>query len=83
LQNKKTNFETDLLFPIIEYVEKISGLKYGDDAKKDISFKVIADHARSMSIMIMDGILPSNEGRGYVFAQNFKACNSSWQNVGN
>ena len=66
LQNKKTNFETDLLFPIIEYVEKISGLKYGDDDKKDISFKVIADHARSMSIMIMDGILPSNEGRGYV-----------------
>jgi len=66
LQNKMTNFETDLLFPIIEYVEKVSGKKYGEDAKKDISFKVIADHARSMSIMIMDGILPSNEGRGYV-----------------
>ena len=66
LQNKMTNFETDLLFPIIEYVEKVSGKKYGDDAKKDISFKVIADHSRSMSIMIMDGILPSNEGRGYV-----------------
>ena len=66
LQNKMTNFETDLLFPIIEYVESCSGLKYGDDAKKDISFKVIADHARSMTIMIMDGILPSNEGRGYV-----------------
>lgn len=66
LQNKKTNFETDLLFPIIEYVEKCCGLKYGADAKKDISFKVIADHSRSMSIMIMDGILPANEGRGYV-----------------
>ncbi len=66
LQNKMTNFETDLLFPIIEYVEKVSGKKYGDDPKKDISFKVIADHSRSMSIMIMDGILPSNEGRGYV-----------------
>lgn len=66
LQNKPSNFETDLLFPIIEYVEGCSGLKYGVDAKKDISFKVIADHARSMSIMIMDGILPSNEGRGYV-----------------
>lgn len=66
LQQKNSNFETDLLFPIIEYVEKISGLKYGDDAKRDISMKVIADHARSMAFMIMDKILPSNEGRGYV-----------------
>ena len=66
LQRKNSNFETDLLFPIIEYVEKISGLKFGDDAKRDISMKVIADHARSMAFMIMDKILPSNEGRGYV-----------------
>ena len=66
LQQKNSNFETDLLFPIIEYVESISGLKYGDDAKRDISMKVIADHARSMAFMIMDKILPSNEGRGYV-----------------
>ncbi|MBR7024969.1 MAG: alanine--tRNA ligase [Selenomonadaceae bacterium] len=66
LQKKNSNFETDLLFPIIEYVESVSGLKYGEDAKKDISMKVIADHARSMAFMIMDKILPSNEGRGYV-----------------
>ena len=66
LQEKNSNFETDLLFPIIEYVEKISGLKFGDDTRKDISMKVIADHARSMAFMIMDKILPSNEGRGYV-----------------
>ena len=66
LQQKNSNFETDLLFPIIEYVEEISGIKYGADAKKDISMKVIADHARSMAFMIMDKILPSNEGRGYV-----------------
>ncbi len=66
LQQKNSNFETDLLFPIIEYVEKISGLKFGVDAKRDISMKVIADHARSMAFMIMDKILPSNEGRGYV-----------------
>ncbi|HCB94027.1 MAG TPA: alanine--tRNA ligase [Selenomonas sp.] len=66
LQDKRSNFETDLLFPIIEYASKVSGVPYGQDEQKDISLKVIADHARSMSIMIMDGILPSNEGRGYV-----------------
>ena len=66
LQQKNSNFETDLLFPIIEYVERISGLKFGENSKRDVSMKVIADHARSMAFMIMDKILPSNEGRGYV-----------------
>ncbi|MBR3457842.1 MAG: alanine--tRNA ligase, partial [Selenomonadaceae bacterium] len=66
VQNKRTNFETDLLFPIIEYASHVSGVKYGENEKNDVSLKVIADHARSMAIMIMDGILPSNEGRGYV-----------------
>ena len=66
MQNKRTNFETDLLYPIIEYASRISGVQYGQDEAKDVSLKVIADHARSMTIMIMDGILPSNEGRGYV-----------------
>ncbi len=66
LQNKRTNFETDLLYPIIEYASKVSGVEYGADEEKDVSLKVIADHARSMAVMIMDGILPSNEGRGYV-----------------
>lgn len=66
LQNKLSNFETDLLYPIIKYVMTRTKIKYGDDKKSDVSMKVIADHARSMSIMIMDGILPANEGRGYV-----------------
>ncbi len=66
VQGKRTNFETDLLYPIIEYASGVSGVKYGEDTEKDVSLKVIADHARSMAIMIMDGILPSNEGRGYV-----------------
>lgn len=66
LQGKRSNFETDLLFPIIEYTAKTCGKEYGADPQDDISMKVIADHARSMSVMIMDGILPSNEGRGYV-----------------
>jgi alanine--tRNA ligase len=66
LQNKKSNFETDLLFPIIEHMEKVAGVKYGVDAATDVSLKVIADHGRSMVVMIADGILPANEGRGYV-----------------
>ena len=66
MQGVKNNFETDLLFPIIEYASKVSGIAYGAGEDTDISLKVIADHARSMTIMIMDGILPSNEGRGYV-----------------
>ena len=72
VQNKKTNFETDLLYPIIEYMSKISDVPYGTDPKKDISLKVIADHARSVAIMIMDGILPSNEGRGYVLRRTLR-----------
>ena len=66
LQNKKSNFETDLLFPIIEHAMKVAGVEYGKDARTDVSLKVIADHARSVTVMISDGILPSNEGRGYV-----------------
>ena len=66
LQNKKSNFETDLLFPIIEHAMKVAGVEYGKQTRTDISLKVIADHARSVTVMISDGILPSNEGRGYV-----------------
>jgi alanyl-tRNA synthetase len=66
LQNKPSNFETDLLFPIIEHVSALAEVKYGQLPKTDISLKVIADHARSMTVMIADGVLPSNEGRGYV-----------------
>ena len=66
LQNKKSNYETDLLFPIIEHTSKVAGVTYGVSPQNDVSLKVIADHARSMTVMITDGILPSNEGRGYV-----------------
>lgn len=66
LQNKPSNFETDLLFPLIEHAAKVANVTYGCSNKVDISLKVIADHIRSMTVMIADGILPSNEGRGYV-----------------
>lgn len=66
LQDKPSNFETDLLFPIIEYTMKVANIRYGESPKTDVSLKVIADHARSVTVMIADGVLPSNEGRGYV-----------------
>lgn len=66
LQGKPSNFETDLLFPIIEHAQSIANVAYGNDKKTDVSLKVIADHGRAMTVLIGDGVLPSNEGRGYV-----------------
>lgn len=66
LQRKASNFETDLLFPIIEKTCEIGKVKYGANEKEDISLKVLADHSRAMVFLIGDGVLPSNEGRGYV-----------------
>lgn len=66
LQDAPTNFETDLFLPIIEKIEKLSGIKYGETVENKVSFKVIADHVRALAFAISDGALPSNEGRGYV-----------------
>ncbi len=66
LQNADTDFETDLFLPIIEFVAQNAGIKYKEDQKKDLALKVIADHIRALVFMISDGIVPSNEGRGYV-----------------
>lgn len=59
-------FEVDTVQNIMKHIMKIAGVKYHDDAKKDISLRVITDHVRSTTMMISDGVMPSNEGRGYV-----------------
>lgn len=66
LQGVKSNFETDLFRPIIQEIETICRVSYGEDPKADISIRVIADHSRAATFLINDGVLPSNEGRGYV-----------------
>ena len=66
LQNALTTFETDLLKPLVKKTEELSGAKYGKNLKKDVSLKIVADHARAVTFLINDGVLPSNEGRGYV-----------------
>ncbi|MGA1846599.1 alanine--tRNA ligase [Deferribacter abyssi] len=66
VQKVKSNFDTDLIKPVIEYAAKISGKKYGENDEIDTSLRVLADHARATTFLISDGVLPSNEGRGYV-----------------
>lgn len=66
IQGKANNFETDLLFPIVEAMAKVARIKYGENPKYDYSLKVIADHGRAVTFLINDGVIPSNEGRGYV-----------------
>jgi alanyl-tRNA synthetase len=66
VQGVKSNYDTDFFQPLIRFVEKISGKKYGSSEETDISTRVIADHSRAVTFLIGDGILPSNEGRGYV-----------------
>ena len=59
-------FEVDTVQSVLHHVEHIAGKTYGEDPKTDISIRVITDHIRSCTFMVSDGILPSNEGRGYV-----------------
>jgi alanyl-tRNA synthetase len=66
LQGVTSNFDTDLLRPIIAFMEDLSGVRYGAGPQTDVSLRVIADHARSTTFLAADGVLPSNEGRGYV-----------------
>ncbi len=66
LQGKYNNFDCDLFSPIIDNIAKISGRKYNESPADDVAMRVIADHARATTFLVADGVLPSNEGRGYV-----------------
>jgi len=66
LQGKTSNFETDLLKPLILQAAEIAQKDYGQEPASDVSLRVIADHARAASFLIGDGVIPSNDGRGYV-----------------
>jgi alanyl-tRNA synthetase len=66
LQNVLSNYDIDYMRELTATTEKLSGKRYGADPLADISFRVIDDHARAVSFLIADGVMPSNEGRGYV-----------------
>ncbi|MFQ5988735.1 MAG: alanine--tRNA ligase [Candidatus Methylomirabilales bacterium] len=66
VQGVHSNFDTDLLRPLIAGVGELTGRAYGAKERDDVSMRVIADHARATTFLLTDGVLPSNEGRGYV-----------------
>jgi alanyl-tRNA synthetase len=66
LQGKLSNYDTDLLRPIIDRAAELIGVTYGEDERNDVALRINADHVRATTFLIHDGVLPSNEGRGYV-----------------
>lgn len=67
VQGKESVFDTDIFRAIIDHFAQLTGTSYGQDARVDTSLRVIADHARALVFLAADGVLPSNEGRGYIF----------------
>ena len=72
LQEVGNVFETDLLHPLLEVAESLSGKRHGEDPRVDVSLKVIAEHGRATTFLIADGVLPSNQGRGYVLRRELR-----------
>ncbi|WP_395658753.1 alanine--tRNA ligase [Nocardioides sp.] len=66
LQDKENNYEIDVLYPVIEKAEALTGRRYGADHEDDVRFRVVTDHVRSSMMLIADGVTPGNEARGYV-----------------
>jgi alanyl-tRNA synthetase len=82
VQNADTNYETDLFIPIIQKVEELSGKSLKDSPQIAVAMKVIADHSRAAAFLIGDGILPSNEGRGYVLRRIIRRAIRYGRNIG-
>ncbi|MCH6569054.1 MAG: alanine--tRNA ligase [Acidobacteria bacterium] len=66
LQGVQSNYDTDLFQPIILEACRLTGVSYGEDEKKDVSLRILADHSRACAFLINNGVVPGNEGRGYV-----------------
>ncbi len=82
VQDVPTNFDTDLFLPIMHRTGELSGMRLGQSAEADVAMKVIADHSRAAAFLIGDGILPSNEGRGYVLRRIMRRAIRYGRNIG-
>jgi len=84
MQNKSSNYDTDVFMPIIEKIEELSGMKYDPSLESQIgiAMRVMADHLRTLSFSIADGALPGNEGRGYVLRRILRRASRFARNLG-
>ena len=82
LQNVASNFDTDLIFPIIRRTEELSGRSVNESVTTEVAMKVIADHSRAAAFLIGDGVLPANEGRGYVLRRIMRRAIRYGRNIG-
>jgi alanyl-tRNA synthetase len=82
LQDAPTVFETDLFRPLIEEVERLANTRYGDDERRDVSIRIVAEHARATSFLVADGVQPSNEGRGYILRRMLRRVVSHARRLG-
>ncbi len=82
LQGKLNNYDTDLFQPVIHKLEELSGKKYLGDEADTTAMRVIADHARATTFLVADGVLPSNEGRGYVLRRVMRRAIRYGRNLG-
>jgi alanyl-tRNA synthetase len=82
IQDVPTNYDTDLLRPIIAKAEELAEKRLGDAHETDVAMKVIADHSRAAAFLIGDGIMPSNEGRGYVLRRIMRRAIRYGRNLG-
>jgi alanyl-tRNA synthetase len=82
LQGVENVFETDLLRPMLEVAESLSGRTHGHDPRDDLSLKIIAEHGRATAFLIADGVQPSNEGRGYVLRRMLRRTVSHARRLG-
>lgn len=82
LQGKYNNYDSDLFSPVISQLESLSGRTYGEDSADDTAMRVIADHVRATCFLVADGVLPSNEGRGYVLRRVLRRAIRFGRNLG-
>jgi len=82
IQDVPTNYDIDLILPVMNKVENLSEKRIGESREADVAIKVIADHSRAAAFLIGDGVLPSNEGRGYVLRRIMRRAIRYGRNIG-